>query len=95
MISLSLIEDGIPDFLLLIATSGGSEVARMHLCKDDFNGPMSVKQAPTVVTAIRIAADLKTAGAGNWSAAATFLNGIEDAAAFAANLGYNLNDWLV
>lgn len=94
MMKLTLTEDGIPDFLLLIATVGGQEVARMHLCKEDFNGPMSVNQHPTVVTAIRIAADLKTAGAGNWSAAATFLEGIEDAAAFAALLGYNLNDWL-
>lgn len=94
MMKLTLTEDGIPDFLLLIATAGGSEVARMHLCKDDFNGPMDVKWHPTVVTAIRIAADLKTAGASNWSSAATFLDGIEDAAAFAAALGYNLNDWL-
>ena len=94
MIKLTLTEDGIPDFLLLIATSGGSEVARMYLCKDDFNGLMNVREQAVIVTAIRIAADLKTAGAGNWSAAATFLNGIEDAAAFASSLCYNLNDWL-
>jgi hypothetical protein len=95
MISLSLIEDGIDPFLLLLAHSGGQEVARMYLCKDDFNGLMNVREQAVIVTAIRIAADLKTAGASNWSAAATFLDGIEDAAAFAASLGYNLNDWLV
>ena len=94
MMKLTLTEDAIPDFLLLLGTAGGSEVARMHLVKEDFNGPMSVTTHPVIVTSIRIAADLKTASASNWSAAATFLNGIEDATAFAASLGYNLSDWI-
>lgn len=91
---LTLTEDAIPDFLLLLGTAGGNEVARMHLVKEDFNGPMSVTTHPIIVTSIRIAADLKTASPSNWSDAAIFLDSIEDAAAFAASLGYNLNDWL-
>lgn len=91
---LSLIEDGIPDFLLLIATAGGQEVARVHLCKEEFNGPMSVKTHAIIVTALRIAAGLLSPAEGNWSAAATFLSGIEDAAEFAAGMGYNLEELL-
>jgi hypothetical protein len=94
MIKLTLTEDGIPDFLLLLATSEGNEIARVHLCKDDFNETMNVKSHPVIVTAIRIAADLKTASEGNWQSAATFLNSVDDASAFAASLGYNLTDWL-
>lgn len=91
---LALTEDAIPDFLILTATLNGQEVARMHLVKDDFNGLMDVKLHPTIVTSIRIAADLKTASASNWASAINFLDSIEDAAAFAASLGYNLSDWL-
>lgn len=94
MMKLSLTEDGIPDFLLLIGTADGQEVARLHLVKDDFNAPMEVTIHPRIVTSIRIAAGLVTTSPDNWTAAATFLAGIEDAAAFAASLGYNLQDWL-
>lgn len=91
---ISLIEDGIPDFLLLIVSVGGQEVKRIPMVKDDFNGPMSVRSHPGIVTSIRVAAGIVTADPANWSAAATFMDGVEDAAAFAASLGYNLNDWI-
>lgn len=91
---LSLIEDAIPDFLVLIVSVGGQEVKRLPLVKEDFNGPMSVKTHPVIVTSIRVAASLVTASPDNWTAAATFIDGIEDAAAFAASLGYNLTDWI-
>lgn len=92
--TLALTEDALPEFLLLIATAGGQEVARVHLTKDDFDGPMSVKTHPTIVTSLRIAAGLLSPAEGNWSAAATFLDGIEDAGAFATGLGYNLEELL-
>lgn len=91
---LSLIEDLIPDFLILIGTVDGQEVTRKPLTKEDFNEIMNVKNHPIIVTSIRIAADLKTASASNWASAINFLDSIEDAAAFAASLGYNLSDWL-
>lgn len=94
MTKLSLTEDGIPGFLILTATAGGQEVARLYLTADMFDADMSVREHPVLVTAVRIAADLKSPAAGNWQAAAQFLDGIEDAAAFAAGLGYQLADWL-
>ena len=91
---LTLTEDVIPDFLVLSAVVDDQEVTRMHLVKEDFSGPMAVQTHPVLVTSIRIAANLKNASPDNWATAAAFLDGIEDAAAFAASLGYNLQDWL-
>lgn len=94
MIKLSLVEDEIPGFLILVATSDGQEMSRIYLTTDMFDGPMSVREHPVIVTAGRIAAGLKTSGSGNWQAMASFLDGIEDAGAFATSLGYNILDWI-
>lgn len=91
---LSLIEDLNPNFLVLISTINDQQVPILHLCKQDFNELMSIHLHPTIVTAIRIAADLKTANDNNWQSAANFLNTIEDAESFASSLGYNIYDWI-
>jgi hypothetical protein len=72
----------------------GPDKKLMSLSDDLFSGPMRVQAQPLVVTALRISAGAITPGSANWETVAAHLETIDDAAAHAAALGYNLYDWL-
>ena len=68
----------------------------MNLTKDVFTSPVKTTEPnrdPLIVQSMKIAAG-KPAGFSDWQEAATFISGIEDAVAYAAAIGHNLNSLL-
>lgn len=94
-----------PKFLWLCVVDGnlgdeaktsqyGADRKLMILEREMFDGPMSVTNHPVIVTALRFHLRLATPSEDNWLTVANALEQIEDPAAVAQGLGYNLESWL-